>query len=165
MAEEAKRWPSADETGRIAGKGMGGRGNHQLSALAEASIRQAVEEALGQAGLQRENIACASFGLAGADREADFRILRPMIGAMGFKKHHIACDTVIAMRAGTRQRDGVVLICGAERTVTASTRQARRFRLEDSVMRSAISVEALTLPSRCFGRSFVPGKAARSRLL
>ncbi|WP_127594857.1 N-acetylglucosamine kinase [Paenibacillus lautus] len=104
----------ADGTGRIAGKGMGGCGNHQLGAArAEASIRQAVEEALGQAGLGREDIACASFGLAGADREADFRILRPMIGAMGFKKHHIACDTVIAMRAGTRQRDGVVLICGS----------------------------------------------------
>ncbi|MPY16572.1 N-acetylglucosamine kinase [Paenibacillus glucanolyticus] len=104
----------ADETGRIAGRGISGCGNHQLgAALAERSIRQAVDEALAQAELERESIACASFGLAGADREADFRILRPMIGGMGFKKHQIVCDTVIAMRAGTRQTDGVVLICGS----------------------------------------------------
>ncbi|MEX3614999.1 N-acetylglucosamine kinase [Paenibacillus glucanolyticus] len=104
----------ADETGRIAGRGISGCGNHQLgAALAERSIRQAVDEALAQAELERESITCASFGLAGADREADFRILRPMIDGMGFKKHQIVCDTVIAMRAGTRQTDGVVLICGS----------------------------------------------------
>lgn len=104
----------ADEKGRIVGRGISGCGNHQLgAALAQQSIRQAVDKALARAGLEREDIAYASFGLAGADREADFRILRPMIGAMGFKKHHIVCDTVIAMRAGTKQRDGVVLICGS----------------------------------------------------
>lgn len=104
----------ADEKGRIVGRGISGCGNHQLgSALAERSIKQAVDKALVQARLERGDITYASFGLAGADREADFRILRPMISDMGFKKHHIVCDTVIAMRAGTRQTDGVVLICGS----------------------------------------------------
>ncbi|MFB8377797.1 N-acetylglucosamine kinase [Paenibacillus taichungensis] len=104
----------ADETGRILGKGISGCGNHQLgAAFAEKSITQAVDEAYAQAGLGKENITYATFGLAGADREADFRILRPIIGTMGLKKYRIVCDTVIAMRAGTRQTDGVVLICGS----------------------------------------------------
>lgn len=104
----------ADETGRILGRGISGCGNHQLgAAFAEKSITQAVDEAYAQAGLGKENITYATFGLAGADREADFRILRPIIGAMGLKKYRIVCDTVIAMRAGTRQTDGVVLICGS----------------------------------------------------
>lgn len=104
----------ADEIGRIKGRGTSGCGNHQLGAeLAERSIRHAVGEALAEAGLRPQDISFASFGLAGADREADFVVLRPMVGALGFANYHIVCDTVIAMRAGTRQRAGVVLICGS----------------------------------------------------
>ncbi|GAB6926724.1 BadF/BadG/BcrA/BcrD ATPase family protein [Paenibacillus sp. JCM 10914] len=104
----------ADSTGRIRGRGTGGCGNHQLGAeLAEQSIQQAVSDALAQAGLMHTDIAHASFGLAGADREPDFAILRPLVSALGLSRYHIVCDTVIAMRAGTRQRDGVVLICGS----------------------------------------------------
>ncbi|MUG66158.1 MULTISPECIES: N-acetylglucosamine kinase [Paenibacillus] len=104
----------ADETGRIRGRGSSGCGNHQLgAALAERSIRHAVDEALAQSGLVHRDITFASFGLAGADREADYVVLRPMIGGLGFADYHIVCDTVIAMRAGTRQTDGVVLICGS----------------------------------------------------
>jgi N-acetylglucosamine kinase-like BadF-type ATPase len=103
----------ADEHGNIVGAGRSGNGNHQTGAeRAERHIRESVEGALGQAGLTREEIAFAYFGLAGADREADFRILRPMIARLGFARHAIACDTMIALRAGTDRRCGVVLICG-----------------------------------------------------
>jgi len=103
-----------DRTGRILGRGMSGCGNHQLGvSLADGNIREATEKALADAGLRREDIAYAMFGLAGADREADFQILRPMVAAMGYERHGIVCDTVIGLRAGTRQPDGVVLICGS----------------------------------------------------
>ncbi|GFZ82830.1 kinase [Paenibacillus marchantiophytorum] len=102
-----------DETGCIAGVGSGGCGNHQTSRHdAEKSIRTAIEEAMQQAGLDASDIANAMFGLAGADREVDFRILRPMIGSLGFATYDIVCDTVIGLRAGTRQPYGVVSICG-----------------------------------------------------
>ncbi|RJE84373.1 ATPase [Paenibacillus sp. 1011MAR3C5] len=104
----------SDGTGRILGRGMSGCGNHQLGVeLADRNMREAAETALAAAGLKRDDIAYAMFGLAGADREADFQILRPMVAAMGYAKHDIVCDTVIGLRAGTRQSDGVVLICGS----------------------------------------------------
>ncbi|REK74300.1 N-acetylglucosamine kinase [Paenibacillus paeoniae] len=104
----------SDGTGRILGRGKSGCGNHQLGVdLADRNIREAASIALAEAGLKQEDIAYAMFGLAGADREADFQILRPMIASMGYRKHGIVCDTVIGLRAGTRQSDGVVLICGS----------------------------------------------------
>lgn len=103
-----------DAQGQLIGRAITGCGNHQLGeALAEQNIREAVNQALGQAQLQKADIAFAMFGLAGADREADFQVLRPMIASLGFDRHGIVCDTVIALRAGTHQADGVVCICGS----------------------------------------------------
>lgn len=103
-----------DEQGRVVGKGKSGNGNHQGGAeQARRHIRESAEMALAQAGLTREQIEFAYFGLAGADREADYRILRPMIAELGFARHEINCDTMIAMRAGTDRPYGVVLICGS----------------------------------------------------
>ncbi|MEK5238136.1 BadF/BadG/BcrA/BcrD ATPase family protein [Paenibacillus sp. FSL L8-0470] len=102
-----------DESGTIVSSGMSGCGNHQVNVeLARTSITESVDQALQGARLSRSDIAFASFGLAGADREADYVILRPMIKALGFTNYEIVCDTVIGLRAGTRQPYGVVLICG-----------------------------------------------------
>ncbi|MFB9326775.1 N-acetylglucosamine kinase [Paenibacillus aurantiacus] len=103
-----------DEQGAIVGKGAAGNGNHQISYdEAKANITASVEAALAEAGLAREDIEYAYFGLAGADRETDYKILRPLIAGLGFPKHDINCDTVIALRAGTDRPYGVVLICGS----------------------------------------------------
>lgn len=102
-----------DEDGTIVGKGQSGNGNHQLDVHeARRNIRESVGMALAQASLTPDRIAFAYFGMAGADREADFRILRPMIAELGFPKHEIVCDTMIALRAGTDKPYGVVIICG-----------------------------------------------------
>jgi len=102
-----------DEQGNVVGKGSGGNGNHQTGYdRAKANIRDSVDRALAAAGLNREDISFAYFGLAGADREADYEILRPMIAELGFPRHAINCDTMIALRAGTDRPYGVVLICG-----------------------------------------------------
>ncbi|MCC3377435.1 N-acetylglucosamine kinase [Cohnella sp. REN36] len=104
----------ADERGNVVGKGEGGNGNHQLGyETARRSIAESVEMALDDAGLTPDRITYAYFGLAGADREPDYRILRPMIAELGFPNHDINCDTMIAMRAGTSRPYGVVLICGS----------------------------------------------------
>lgn len=102
-----------DIEGRILGKGISGNGNHQLGKeRAEKNIRQACEDALKEANLSHEDITVAYFGLAGADREPDYEILRPMIASLGFKRHYITCDTIIGMRAGTNQFNGAAIICG-----------------------------------------------------
>ncbi|WP_053371922.1 N-acetylglucosamine kinase [Paenibacillus sp. FJAT-27812] len=104
----------SDAAGTILGRGVSGCGNHQLGVeLASRNIREAVTMALLEAKIEQSEIAFAMFGLAGADREADFLILRPMIAKLGFDNHAIVCDTVIGLRAGTRQKDGVVIICGS----------------------------------------------------
>lgn len=104
----------SDSKGQILGRGTSGCGNHQLKLeVAERNITEAVEVALKQASLEKSDITFAVFGLAGADREDDFRILIPMISKLGLKKSEIVCDTVIGLRAGTMQPYGVVLVCGS----------------------------------------------------
>ncbi|MGI6141374.1 MAG: N-acetylglucosamine kinase [Caldicoprobacterales bacterium] len=104
----------SDSKGQILGRGKSGCGNHQLNPeTARRSITEAVETALKQAALEKSAITFALFGLAGADREEDFRILIPMISKLGFKKSEIVCDTVIGLRAGTIQPYGIVLVCGS----------------------------------------------------
>jgi len=103
-----------DEQGVIVGKGRSGNGNHQISYDdARRNIRESVEMALSHAGLEREAIEFAYFGLAGADLAADYDILRPMIAKLGFPRFDINGDTMIAFRAGTSRPYGVVLICGS----------------------------------------------------
>lgn len=102
-----------DENGRAVGKGKSGNGNHQTGYEdAKRHIRESVDMALRQARLARGQITFAYFGLSGADRDVDYRILRPMIAELGFARYEINCDTMIAMRAGTSRPYGVVLICG-----------------------------------------------------
>ncbi|MCA0758702.1 ATPase [Paenibacillus sp. N4] len=103
----------ADENGRVLGKGRGGNGNHQTAfERAKESIDDACSQALREAGAAKEQVDFAYFGLAGADREPDYAILRPMIASLGYERHAIACDTLIAMRAGTRRSCGAVIISG-----------------------------------------------------
>ncbi len=91
-----------DENGHVLGKGLSGNGNHQTAnGLAGQNLEEACNQALQEAGVDKKQIAFAYFGLSGADREADYAILRPMIASLGFDRHAIACDTLFGMRAGT----------------------------------------------------------------
>jgi N-acetylglucosamine kinase-like BadF-type ATPase len=102
-----------DHNGTVVGKGKSLQGNHQTGReRAFLSYRESVAEALNSAGLQPSDIDYAVFGLAGADREADFAILRPAIKELGFANWFICVDAAIAMRAGASQSYGICLICG-----------------------------------------------------
>ena len=102
-----------DETGHVLGRGLGGNGNHQTAfEAARNSIADACQKALHEAGVTKEQVTFAYFGLAGADREPDYAILRPIMASLDFKQHAIACDTMIGMRAGTNRPYGAVIISG-----------------------------------------------------
>ncbi|UKS27603.1 ATPase [Paenibacillus sp. HWE-109] len=102
-----------DAEGRLLAIGKAGPGNHQIDVeMARTNIHSAVQEALRSAALQVKDISVAWFGLAGADREADYRILHPIVAELGFAQSEIVCDTIIALRAGTTRAYGVVSICG-----------------------------------------------------
>lgn len=117
-----------DELGNVLGKGKSGNGNHQTGALEAAnSIREATFGALAEAGLRLEDIQYAYLGLAGADREADYAILHPMIREIGFTKYTINCDTMIGLRAGTNQPYGVALICGTGTNAAGRNPQGQHY--------------------------------------
>jgi N-acetylglucosamine kinase-like BadF-type ATPase len=104
-----------DEQGRLLGKGVAGRGNHQGPGIypALANIRLSAEMALEQARLRLDDIAFVQYGLAGADREKDFNILRPALSTLPFKRWDLVCDTYEGLRAGSPDNIGVVLVCGS----------------------------------------------------
>lgn len=104
----------ASDEGKVIGVGRGGNGNHQKNRKqAEGSLQKAVSEALTSSGLSKDQLEYSWFGLAGADRETDFQILRPMISRLGLPRTEISCDTWNALRSGTEKNYGVVLICGS----------------------------------------------------
>ncbi len=102
-----------DEFGNVLGKGKSGNGNHQINAtIAANSIREATLSAISEAGIRLEDIQHTYLGLAGADREADYMILHPLIRHVGFTNYTLNCDTMIGLRAGTNQPYGIAIICG-----------------------------------------------------
>ncbi|MDK8182406.1 BadF/BadG/BcrA/BcrD ATPase family protein [Paenibacillus sp. UMB4589-SE434] len=112
-----------DMYGNVLGKGLAGNGNHQVNRnVAANNIRAACDAALQEAGITREQVSYAYFGLAGADREPDYEILRPMIADLEFANYQITCDTMIGMRAGTNKSYGAAIICGTGFNAAARNR-------------------------------------------
>jgi len=102
-----------NEQGQLIGQGRAGAGNHQTTGLlAGEQIGLAIEQALQQASIQREQLTSSCFGLAGADRPADYAILHPMIQNLGFQHYDLVGDTMIGLRAGTTNAYGIAVICG-----------------------------------------------------
>lgn len=117
-----------DAQGIPVGIGKGGNGNHQLDReCAEASLQAASNQALLAAGLSSEQISYAWLGLAGADREGDYAILRPIVQRLGLPHTEISCDTTIALRAGTTLPYGVVVICGTGVNCSGINRQGEAY--------------------------------------
>ena len=105
----------ADARGRLLGFGRGGPGNHQSVGLEAAmgAVAGAAREALAAAQVESGEIAVVACGLAGADLPEDFAMLQPALEALGLgRRVDLRNDTQVALRAGTHQPWGVVLICG-----------------------------------------------------
>lgn len=104
-----------DEYGTKLGSGVAGSGNHQGPGVDVAlrHIQEACFAALREAGLKPEEISFCQFGLAGADREHDFSILRPALATLPFPHWDVVCDTMEGLRTGSPDNVGVVLVCGS----------------------------------------------------
>jgi N-acetylglucosamine kinase-like BadF-type ATPase len=103
-----------DSDGNILGEGRAGCGNHQTGGIdaALAEIRAAAGQAVREAGAEPDDIAAVCYGLAGADRAADFAVLRPALATLPYRNWDVVCDTMTGLRAGTPDGVGVVLVCG-----------------------------------------------------
>lgn len=104
-----------DEQGNKLGSGVSGGGNHQGPGVeaALANIYQAALDSLSEAGLSTRDVTFVQYGLAGADREYDFNILRPALATLPFEAWDVVCDTLEGLRIGSAHNVGVVLVCGS----------------------------------------------------
>lgn len=104
-----------DEYGNKVGDGLSGRGNHQVVGIETAlmNIKESIDKALACARLTYKDISFTQFGLAGADREKDFAILRPALSTLPFETWDLVCDTFEGLRIGSENNIGVVLVCGS----------------------------------------------------
>jgi N-acetylglucosamine kinase-like BadF-type ATPase len=114
-----------DDSGVIRGEGQAGCGNHQTSGIdaALAEIRAAAGQAVHEAGAAPDEIAAVCYGLAGADRPADFAVLRPALASLPYRNWDVVCDTMTGLRTGSPDGIGVVLVCGSG--TNAAGRNAR----------------------------------------
>ncbi|WP_456276592.1 N-acetylglucosamine kinase [Bacillus sp. AK128] len=104
-----------DEDGNRVGQGVSGHGNHQLNGIESAirNIKDSINQALHSANLDYRDISFVLYGLAGADREKDFSILRPALSRLPFDNWEVVCDTMEGLRTGSSNNVGVVLVCGS----------------------------------------------------
>ncbi|MFC4304374.1 N-acetylglucosamine kinase [Cohnella boryungensis] len=106
----------ADEQGQVLGEGLSGCGNHQIVGAREAvaNMRESLQKALQQAGLEESQLSFIQFGLAGADRPFDLNRLYPEVERQFEVRHtDIVCDTMEGLRVGSPSHTGVVLVCGS----------------------------------------------------
>lgn len=75
-------------------------------------LGRTIEAALAEAGAEKVDAAC--YGIAGADRDKDFEIIRKILAPIDpAEKSVLVNDTLLALRAGTDKGVGVALIGGA----------------------------------------------------
>jgi N-acetylglucosamine kinase-like BadF-type ATPase len=105
----------ADLQGQLYGFGQAGPSNHQGRGLEAAmqAVERAGREALQSAGVHEDQVRIVSCGLGGADLPEDFAMLQPALERLKLGgRVDLRNDTQVALRAGTHQNWGVVLICG-----------------------------------------------------
>ncbi len=117
----------SNELGTIIGEGYGGKANYQTCGVtvAEASMLEALDQALARAGIGKEQISYGVLGLAGADQTRDIEILEPICKkVMGSIPFELMNDTWIGLRSGSEY--GIVSICGTGAAHAGINRDGRK---------------------------------------
>lgn len=106
----------ADETGTVLGIGRTGGSNYQGVGVPAAmrEIRGAAHAAVVMAGTDAEDIAVASYTLAGADLPEDFATLQPALATLGLgARLALDNDSIAALRSGSDRPNAVIVGWGA----------------------------------------------------
>ncbi len=105
----------ADENGCAAGFGQGGPGNHEVVGYEglTATLHAITGQALADAGIRREQIAGAGFGVAGYDWPSELPPTLDAIATLGLAAPlEVVNDTIIGLAAGAEAGWGVAVIAG-----------------------------------------------------
>jgi N-acetylglucosamine kinase-like BadF-type ATPase len=105
----------ADEAGLVVGFGSAGPGNHEAVGYdgLVAALDSAVREALAAAGLTKELVAGAGFGVAGYDWPSEREPTLRAIGSLGLQAAVEAVnDTLPGLLAGAAEGWGVAVVSG-----------------------------------------------------
>jgi N-acetylglucosamine kinase-like BadF-type ATPase len=114
----------AREDGTIVGTGRGGCCDHYGLTTPEAAydeVAGAVRAALAEAGAGIDQVVAGVFSLAGADWDEDIEVYRHELGrrlAPGFELH-VVNDAIGALRGGTTDGVGAVVVCGTGTAIGA----------------------------------------------
>ncbi|MDH4136224.1 MAG: ATPase [Anaerolineae bacterium] len=122
----------ADETGRALGLGVGGAGNHEVvgyQGLVE-TLNAITNEALSMAGISKNQLAGAGFGIAGYDWPAEREPTRQAIQTLGLSAPlAFANDTIIGLLAGAAEGWGVAVVAGTGTNCRGRDREGREGRI------------------------------------
>jgi len=122
----------ADEAGQVLGFGRAGAGNHQVVGYAGMvdAVRAAGAQALAQAGLAAEQIACAGVGISGYDWPSQHAQMIETLRAAGIVAPiEIVNDAVLGLLAGTAKMWGVALVAGSGSNCRGRDRHGREGRV------------------------------------
>lgn len=105
----------ADETEKICGEAVAGAAQHQIYGIeqTQSTLKEVINRALTDAGLQLADISYGVFGMSGADGKEDFDLLTPVVQAlMQGIPFEIVHDAWIGFYSATEEDLGVASICG-----------------------------------------------------
>lgn len=105
----------ADEHGCAVGFGEGGPGNHEVVGYAglTATLQEVTDQALADAGIRRNQIVGAGFGVAGYDWPSELPPTLDAIAALGLAAPlEVVNDAIVGLAAGAEAGWGVAVIAG-----------------------------------------------------
>jgi len=118
-----------DETGRALGFGESGPGNHEsvgYDGMFQA-MYSGMEQALRAAGLKKDEITGAGFGVAGYDWPSEIKATASVIDRLGFKApYKFVNDAVLGLIAGSEEGWGVVVVSGTGSNCRGWDREHKR---------------------------------------
>ncbi|MGB9856813.1 MAG: N-acetylglucosamine kinase [Dictyoglomaceae bacterium] len=118
-----------NEEGKIIGFGRSGPGNYEIAGINSAKENWLLAIERAKRNLKDIKFEKACFGLAGADFPEDFEMLKKEIENLSIAKDFcIENDTAIALRAGTKDYWGIIIVMGAGTNGYGRRKDGKSFR-------------------------------------
>ena len=122
----------ADCEGHIISTFTSGTGNFQVHGIepARVEVNKAIEGAIAAAGIKRDEVQAAFYGMAGADRDKDFEYVKEVLTPINpAPKMALENDAVIILKVGTLDGIGIGVVCGTGTNCIGFNRKGDRLQV------------------------------------